>query len=332
MIDTKHPEVQFAMDAVRAAGVLAREIQRDMVTPALTKDDKSPVTVADYAVQAVVGSLIERAFPADPLVGEEDASDLRQDSAKDTLDGVVNFVSRAVSYATAGTVIEYVDRGGGEPAQRFWTLDPIDGTKGFLRHDQYAVALALIENGQVKLGVLGCPNLTDGFAPDPDGPGTLCVALRGHGAFVTTLTKESDLRPLQVSGIEDGRAARVLRSYEAGHTNVDELDDVLAIMGNEAEPVRMDSQAKYSVLAAGKGDLLFRLLSPSRPDYEEKIWDQAAGSIVVEEAGGKITDLSGRPLDFGRGKTLANNRGVLASNSHLHDAALEALKQTMRPA
>jgi 3'(2'), 5'-bisphosphate nucleotidase len=89
----------------------------------------------------------------------------------------------------------------------------------------------------------------------------------------------------------------------------------------------MDSQAKYAVLAAGAGDLLFRLLSPKQPDYREKIWDQAAGSLVVEAAGGRISDLDGQPLDFTAGRTLARNRGVLASNGYLHEAALQALRR-----
>jgi 3'(2'), 5'-bisphosphate nucleotidase len=97
-------------------------------------------------------------------------------------------------------------------------------------------------------------------------------------------------------------------------------------MGVKAEPVRMDSQAKYAILACGKGDAIFRLISAKQPDYKEKIWDQAAGSLVVEEAGGKVTDLDGKPLDFSRGRTLAANRGVLASNSLLHEAALQAIK------
>jgi 3'(2'), 5'-bisphosphate nucleotidase len=92
-----------------------------------------------------------------------------------------------------------------------------------------------------------------------------------------------------------------------------------------AEPVGLDSQAKYALLAAGRGDLLVRLLSSRQPDYREKVWDQAAGSIVVEEAGGRITDLHGRSLDFTAGRTLARNRGLLASNGHLHAAALAAL-------
>ncbi len=89
----------------------------------------------------------------------------------------------------------------------------------------------------------------------------------------------------------------------------------------------MDSQAKYAVLAAGKGEILLRLLSPSKPDYKEKIWDQAAGSLVLEEAGGQITDLDGKPLNFTTGRSLTQNRGILASNHILHDAALQALKQ-----
>ena len=89
----------------------------------------------------------------------------------------------------------------------------------------------------------------------------------------------------------------------------------------------MDSQAKYALLAAGRGDLLVRLLSAQAPNYREKVWDQAAGSLVVEEAGGRITDLNGMGLDFTQGRTLAKNRGVLASNSHLHPKALKALAE-----
>ena len=89
----------------------------------------------------------------------------------------------------------------------------------------------------------------------------------------------------------------------------------------------MDSQAKYSVLAVGGGEVILRLLSPKRLDYKEKIWDQAAGSIVLTEAGGRISDLDGKPLDFSQGRMLLNNRGVLATNGFVHEAALKALKE-----
>ena len=70
--NTNTPEIRFALDTVRAASKLVAQVQAELVTSALTKDDKSPVTVADYGAQALVGYLLDRAFPNDPLVGEED--------------------------------------------------------------------------------------------------------------------------------------------------------------------------------------------------------------------------------------------------------------------
>jgi 3'(2'), 5'-bisphosphate nucleotidase len=118
-----------------------------------------------------------------------------------------------------------------------------------------------------------------------------------------------------------------MRSAEDSHTNAGAIDALAARLGIEAEPVRMDSQAKYAVLAAGGGELLFRLLNPGREDYKECIWDQAAGAIILEEAGGRITDLKGRPLDFTRGRKLTANTGVFASNGPLHEAGLEAIAE-----
>ena len=82
---TLTPEVRFAIDAARQASLLVREIQAEMVTPALTKSDRSPVTVADFASQALVASLLAEAFPNDPLVGEEGADALRTPQEADTL-------------------------------------------------------------------------------------------------------------------------------------------------------------------------------------------------------------------------------------------------------
>ncbi len=118
-----------------------------------------------------------------------------------------------------------------------------------------------------------------------------------------------------------------MRSFESGHTDVSKIDEFASALGSTAEPIRMDSQAKYAVLAAGEGEIILRLLSPKMPNYQEKIWDQAAGSLVLEEAGGKISDLYGKALDFSVGRKLINNRGVLATNGLLHDAALKALEK-----
>lgn len=321
------PDVKFAIRAVRRAARLVVRIQSELVTSALTKGDRSPVTVADFASQAIVGHLFQRELPDDPLVAEEDSAMLCGDESE-ALQQVTHFVASELRAASPEQVCAWIDRGNGRPAKRFWTLDPIDGTKGFLRGEQYAVALALLVDSRVELGVLGCPNLVDGSEPEIGGEGSLIVAVRGQGTWTAPLSKDGgtdDFKQLNVSLRAEPSQARVLRSVESGHTDTGKIGEVIEALDVQADPVLMDSQAKYAVLAAGRGDLLFRLLSPKQPDYREKIWDQAAGSIVVEEAGGKITDLAGRPLDFGAGRTLANNRGVMASNGQLHEAALKAL-------
>jgi 3'(2'), 5'-bisphosphate nucleotidase len=349
----------YAVEIVRQAALLARRIQAEMIGPALNKTDRSPVTVADYAIQALVARRLMEAFPADPLVAEEDASAL---SGSPLLDQVTAFVSGLEPTATPQAVCEWIDRGHADvhgspnlPASapsttpnpqsaqpRYWLLDPIDGTKGFLRAGQYAVALALMVAGKPQIGVLGCPELQMAFPGRNNKAGTapnvahgcLVFAVRGQGTWMTSLEEEGEViegsphlfARLHASRRRDPAKARLLRSFEAGHTNVAQIDQFAVSLGIRARPVLMDSQVKYALLAAGQGDLMLRLLSPAQPDYREKAWDQAAGALVVEEAGGRVTDLNGKPFDFTTGRELIHNRGVLVSNGHLHEAALRALK------
>lgn len=326
MIDLAHPKVQTALDAVRRAAILMRLIQRETVVSSLTKGDKSPVTVADFASQAMIGRFLSQAFPDIPLVAEETSTALRVPDGAKLLAQVATYVGKIIKEATPESVCDWIDLGGAGAGERFWVLDPIDGTKGFLRGDQYAVALALVEDGLPRIGVLGCPNLRDASIPDMEGPGSLVLAVRGQGTWATSLAEDADQwRQLKVSARSDPSQARLLRSFEAGHTNVSQVDGLAHWLGVQVEPVRMDSQAKYAMLAAGGGEAMIRLLSPDRLDYREKIWDQAAGAIILEEAGGRITDLSGTPLDFTQGRTLKNNRGVLATNGLLHEKILQGL-------
>jgi len=325
------PEREFALAAVRQASFLARQIQAELVTPALTKQDRSPVTVGDFAAQALVSQRLAEAFPQDVLIGEESAADLRSESSGATVQQVVRFVQPLLPSATAANVCDWIDRGKGQPGPRFWTLDPIDGTKGFLRRDQYAVALALLVEGRPEIGALGCPNLRlpdlfsqAGFSQTE--PGILFWAARGAGAWASPLAGDGPWVRLNVSTIADPVSARLLGSYESSHTNDGQLDEFLRQFGTQAEAVRMDSQAKYGVLAAGQGELLLRLLSANQPDYREKIWDHAAGMLIVTEAGGRVTDLTGEPLDFTQGRSLSRNRGLLVSNGPLHEPALAILR------
>jgi 3'(2'), 5'-bisphosphate nucleotidase len=331
MIDTSNPKVQIALRAVRQAATLMRQVQQETIGASLIKGDKSPVTVADFTSQAIIDRILSQAFPDVPLVAEETSVALRAPDRAKILDQVTSYVGKVMPEATKDSVCEWIDYGGAEPGEQFWVLDPIDGTKGFLRGDQYVVALALVEDGLPQIGVLGCPNLTDAFIPDTQGPGSIVLAVRGQGTWNTSLSDENgQWKQLKVSSQSDSSQARLLRSFESGHTNVSQIDELAGWLGVQVEPVRMDSQAKYAVLAAGGGEVILRLLSPDRPDYREKIWDQAAGSIILEEAGGRLTDLSGKPLDFSQGRMLENNRGVLATNGLLHEKVLQGLNAVDR--
>jgi 3'(2'), 5'-bisphosphate nucleotidase len=322
-----HPyekEADFAVEVVGTGARLARRIQVEHGQLRSIKRDQSPVTIADFAVQAYVARALFEVSSGETLVAEEDSALLTDDRI---LVPVSEYLRAFWPELVHDEVVGWIERGAGEPTGRFWTLDPIDGTKGFLRGEQYVVALALIEEGRVVLGAIGCPNLNAKAEPELGGEGCVALAIRGQGAWIRSLEGHENEK-LHVSGTRDSSVARLLRSVETGHTNLARMQQIQARLAVAPDPLRMDSQAKYVVLAAGGGELIFRLLSPEQPEYREHIWDQAAGALLVEEAGGRVTDLEGRPLDFSMGRQLIRNRGVLASNGHLHEAALNALGET----
>lgn len=317
-------EKQIAIDAALAAAKLCESVRHTISPEAIEKKDKSPVTVADFGAQAVICRAIAAAFPNDPIVGEEDAAELRTPEMSDRLTQVTSFVQAVVPGATTEDVPNWIDRGNGSVAERFWTLDPIDGTKGFLRKDQYAIALALIEGGEVKLGVLACPALK--FEENQE-PGLLFVAVRGEGTTMVPIAG-GDAQLMSVVGSDEPDKFRFVESVESGHGDHSRQEAVAKAVGITAESLRMDSQAKYGAVAAGQAALYLRLPSPKSPNYREKIWDHAAGAIVVEEAGGRVTDMFGKPLDFAKNAKLVDNQGVVVSNGAIHDQVLEALKAT----
>lgn len=324
-------ELKAAVAAVRLAATVTQAVQKNLVTKdTLQKKDRSPVTVADFASQAVICKALMGAFPDDPIVGEEDAKELREKGNATLLGSVVGHVISAKGAASPNDVLSWIDRGGATPPadgsmKRYWTLDPIDGTKGFLRAGQYAIALALIEDGQVVFGVLGCPNLP---SADGSGKGVLMVAARGQGAVSLPLESASfDGKSIRVSDITEPSKARFCESVESGHSSHGDSAKIAEILGITAESVRMDSQAKYAAVARGDASIYLRL--PTSAEYREKIWDHGGGSIVVEEAGGTVTDAFGKPLDFNHGRKLEQNRGIIATNGTIHDKVVAAVSQVI---
>lgn len=317
-------ELAAAVAAVRAAARVCRQVQQRMVRPeTLEKRDKSPVTVADFASQAIVCARLAERLPADGVVGEEDSAALREDSQAGLRAAVVETVSADLGTSIdEAQVLSWIDLGNAPASgERYWTLDPIDGTKGFLRGEQYAVALGLIERGEVVLGVLGCPNL-----PIGEERGALFTAVRGQRARAASLWSDDDLgEPISVGDIRRAADARFCESVESGHSDQDESARVALLLGIRTEPYRIDSQCKYAAVARNDASIYLRL--PTRADYQEKIWDHAAGSLVVECAGGRVSDVDGRPLDFTQGRTLARNRGVVATSGAIHDEVIGALRE-----
>ena len=315
-------EKQVAIAAVIAAAKLCQQVRQD-IPQAMEKKDKSPVTVADFGSQAIVCKVLAEAFPEDSIVGEEDATALGQSEGAAVLSKVTDYVTSVIPNATSEQVLDWIDRGNGKIGNRFWTLDPIDGTKGFLRQDQYAIALALIEDREVKLGVLGCPAL-----PSTTGDtGVLFVAVRGEGAYQMPIVG-GESTPLHVIPNDDLPRFRFVESVEASHGNQEQQNAIAKAVGITIESVRVDSQAKYGIVASGEAALYLRLPSPKTPNYRENIWDHAAGSIIVEEAGGKVTDMNGKTLDFASYSKMRDNRGIVVTNGAIHDAVLTALKTT----
>jgi 3'(2'), 5'-bisphosphate nucleotidase len=302
-------------------GLIARVQDRIVAAgDALAKGDRSPVTLADLATQIVVSRRLAEFFAGDPLLAEEDSGAL--DGSPEMAERVLEQVGKHIPDITRDVMIEALDRGDHSgQAGRYWVLDPIDGTKGFLRGDQYAVALALVVDGTVQVGVLGCPNLpAPGSGEDR---GFLFSATRGTGAASHSLDGQKQ-GEIQVDGISVAAEAVLCESVEAAHAAHSVQGRIASRLEITAPSYRIDSQCKYAVVARGEASIYLRL--PRDTSYREKVWDHAAGSLVLEEAGGRVSDLHGRPLDFSQGRLLGNYQGIVCTNGAIHDQVLAACR------
>ncbi|KKA28793.1 hypothetical protein TD95_002853 [Thielaviopsis punctulata] len=347
-------ELQVAQLAVQRAAILTKRVFHEKAKGSVDKNDKSPVTIGDFGAQALIIAALRHHFATDEIVAEEESAILRENPEladqiwelvkSTTLEDAEGeaFLGGAISSKDA--MLDIIDNGDskGGSSGRIWTIDPIDGTKGFLRGGQYAVCLGLLVDGKVTVGVLGCPNLpVDNNAPltsnmaseqnDSDANGVLFSAVSDAGATSRPLTagalspagKTITMRPL-----EDMSKATFCESVEAGHSSHGDQAEIAKLLGITAPSVRMDSQAKYGSIARGAGDIYLRL--PVKATYREKIWDHAAGDLIVREAGGAVTDIYGKQLDFGKGRTLEDNKGVVAAPVAVHDKVLKAVQTVLK--
>ncbi|EGW30313.1 3'5'-bisphosphate nucleotidase [Spathaspora passalidarum NRRL Y-27907] len=351
MATSTHPyakELEIATLAVKRASILTKKLSDSIVTlqqsGTLTKDDKSPVTVGDFASQAIVNHAIKLNFPNDEIVGEEDSQDLQDSPLTSQILDLINQVQQETSeyddkigklsnLKEITTSIDFGDSQGGSTG-RFWALDPIDGTKGFLRGDQFAVCLALIENGKVVLGVIGCPNLPQIIHSNDKHEGIvggLYSAVKGVGSYYSALftkgfTPLDQQQKISMKSTSNPSELKVVEGVEKGHSSHSTQAQIKQILGITTPAINLDSQVKYCVLASGQSDIYLRL--PVSDTYREKIWDHAAGNILIYESGGQVGDIEGNPLNFGTGRTL-QSKGVIAGNKQVFDSVIKAVQQVL---
>ncbi|KAF0561843.1 3,5-bisphosphate nucleotidase [Gigaspora margarita] len=253
-------ERAVAIDAVLRASKICQKVFNNLITKdIIIKGDKTPVTIADFSAQAVINTILYKSFPNDPIVGEENSKKLQGD--------------------------------------RMWTVDPVDGTKGFIRGGDYAVGISLIIDGEVHLSVIGCPNFLVNFKVPESKKGCLFIAVKGQGAFQRSFYLDKETQ-IYVTDILSPSEALICESFVAKHPS---LSKVASILGITKEPLHID----------------------------KKIWDHAPGYLLVKEAGGIVADMDNKPLDFTLGRQLKTNRRIVVAGPKIHEQVVCAVQQTI---
>lgn len=357
-------ELEIASLAVQRAALLTKTIIAAVDKGTMDKSDNTPVTIADFAAQALIIGAIHHAFPADSFVGEESAATLRQDPQ--LLERVWELVSSTrlddadseallMAPPTREAMLDLIDLGGkgdggrsSSASGRMWVLDPVDGTATFMRGQQYAVCLALIEDGKQKLGVLGCPNLrVDSTAAtaagqqvhedvvDRDGYGLMLSAVAGQGVFLRPLGRgnlapATPIPPRLRDADLDLRDLRFVDCRAAKSTDFDKHGSLAAQFGAPWPPDTdlWSSQMRYVAIAVGGCNALVKI--PRRGSYRSSLWDHAGGMLIAEEVGCRITDLDGKPIDCGLGRTLAGAYGMVVAPERVHSRVLSAAQALIR--
>lgn len=293
----------------------------------IDKEDLSPVTVADYCSQAVINIELMNIFE-EPIMAEEDTSILTSPQGKEIMSKVLEIVKDTHPGLSEDQILSAINNSkykGGRNG-RFWAVDPVDGTKGFLRGDQYAIALALIEEGEVVLGVIGCPNLNTSLDKPDTSKGSIFIGVKGHGTHMRSLNDANE-NLVKVTNTSDPSLAIMCESLESAHSSQNDSERVREILNIYTKSIRVDSQCKYGLVACGAASIYMRI--PKGFKYIEKVWDHAAGWIIVKEAGGNVTDVFGNPIDFSVGSSLERNSGIVATNGKIHSDVISAIKQVL---
>ncbi len=316
-----------AVEAVRLAAVVTRQVQsRPGGSMRQDKADGSPVTVADFAAQAVIAMSLQCSLGPVALLGEEHVDALRGRDNTALRQDVIGAVQCVLPEVTEDDVLEAIEASSHEgTASQYWTVDPIDGTRGYVEQAQYCIALARIDEGRPTVGVLGCPNMGHTAPPDVIDPaGSLLAATDRGGAWLLEWGAGNHSATRGRCRVEASDPAELLGSVDRNGTTDRLVHQALEHFDGAFQLRQLDSQCKYAAIAIGLADGYLRI--PRRATFAEKIWDLAAGDLIAREAGATMTDLHGRPLDFSHGESLSANFGVICAPPSTHARLIEAVR------
>ncbi|KAL4877308.1 hypothetical protein BJY04DRAFT_210064 [Aspergillus karnatakaensis] len=348
MLEHAKLSLNIASLAVQRAALLTKKLISAIDKGQLEKADETPVTIADFASQALIIASIHHAFPEDDIVGEEDSKTLRErpELLERTWDLVTSsrledeesesLLYRPSSKEEMLNLIDLGAQGSCKPQGRSWVLDPVDGTATFMRGQQYAVCLGLVEDGKQKLGVTGCPNLNleSGLIHedivDRTGYGYQVFAVVGQGAWMRKMGTGS-LQPatrLEAKAqITEGKDLRFVDCKSANSSDYD-LNARLAEGLKAPWPPRTDlwsAQLRYIAIAVGGCNVLIKI--PRKASYRSKVWDHVGGMLIAEEVGCTVSDLQGNPVDCSLGRSLEGCQGMIIAPSSIHSLLVGAVKQ-----
>ena len=350
-------ELKIAFGALQNAARLSQSIVQSQDKGVIEKEDLSPVTVADFAIQALLTATFKNAFPHDNFVGEEDASAMRDnptllDTVWELLSRVANDEESALLCKVPSTKEEMCDLvdecgstvPGGAGSGRTWVFDPIDGTKTYIRGELYAINIGLLIDGVQTLGVVGCPNMSmDVQAPlrnegvDKTGEGGILFAVRGEGAFARPMQGETHrVEPTRLPRHSPEKEAPDERiRFVTCSTIVDSaLPGIHDLISSKLEVGSPSCDLvpwvlRWATLALNLGNTTVWVYK--RPDRRAKVWDHAGAMLLFEETGGKITDVQGKKIDLTAGRKLVANLGFVAARGEaLHARVLKTVQEVLK--
>lgn len=326
------------MQATRQAIDLTQRVQANYLTRLDKEDDPAqtspePVTIADYGAQIILGRAFEAHFPQDGILSEESGDQFLAlvDTAQQTLifDLLAEVLGERITQAQA---VSWLNQGKGAMTSRMWTIDPIDGTKGFLGRRHYAIGIGILEEGMPVGALMGCPYYGEAVT-DERSRGALFVVHPDlyEGVPQAFSLTDGHQRSLRVSA-RGAEAYRIVQSVEKAHASKGRIARVRERAGlGDARLYEMDSMEKCALVASGDADLYLRI---PRTDsaWDNRVWDYAPGVALVQSAGGIVTDLDGNALDFSQGEHLPN-QGMVVSNGvgggALHGSILQAIADVL---